>query len=238
MRLRERATTGKGVTVAARDEVLAIENGLRKVGGTVLLDHVSLSISRGERWTLQGPTGSGKTVLLRAMALLDPLTGGQLRFEGGPLAADHIPAFRRRVIYLQQRPVLLEGTVEQNLAEVYCYQSAAGTRFHRQDAIEWLSVFDRDERFLDRSCSDLSGGESQIVALIRAVQLHPDVLLLDEPTTALDRESTEIYEALVNRWWDEASDRRSFVWISHDVAQRERMAKRVALMQHGRLTIL
>ena len=85
-----------------------------------------------------------------------------------------------------------------------------------------LTHLGRDESFLDKPVGELSGGESQLVALLRAVQLDPKVLLLDEPTASLDAEATAAVETLVADWQAESAGARAVVWVSHDTGQAER----------------
>ena len=80
-----------------------------------LLDRVSLAVRPGDRIACRGPSGSGKSLMLRALSLLDPLDYGAVLWRGASVPADRVPEFRSRVIYLHQRPALLPGTVEENL---------------------------------------------------------------------------------------------------------------------------
>ncbi len=82
---------------------------------------------------------------------------------------------------------------------------------------------------------DLSGGEAQLVALLRAIQLDPQVLLLDEPTAALDREATGAVEQLVELWFADERDRRATVWVSHDGRQAARVAGAILRVHDGQL---
>jgi putative ABC transport system ATP-binding protein len=86
--------------------------------------------------------------------------------------------------------------------------------------------------FLDKLASDLSGGEAQIAALVRVLQLAPDVLLLDEPTASLDPASARSIEALVSAWFD-ADAERACIWVSHDLEQARRVATRHLTMNAG-----
>jgi putative ABC transport system ATP-binding protein len=204
-------------------------------GSKWLFRAVSLEIETGERVALVGPTGSGKTLLLRALALLDPLDAGTILWDGRPVAAADVPAFRRQAICLHQRPVLLSGTVEENLRYPFTFRVHRGREFDRDRVLRLLSEVGRDESFLDKLDRDLSGGERQIVALIRAMQLAPAMLLLDEPTAALDPETTRAVETLVPHWFDGQPGRRSLVWVSHDSEQVRRMADRVLAIRAGQL---
>ena len=202
----------------------------------VLLQPTDLALDAGDRVALTGPSGSGKSVLLRALALLDPLDGGQVQWRGRPVTRARIPAFRRHVAYVRQRAALLDGSVEDNLRYPY---SLAVYRDAAFDAARARTLFARAGRgadFLARDASELSGGEAQIVALVRVLQLDPDVLLLDEPTASLDPESVRAIEALVAEWFERSVTARATVWVSHDPAQALRVGKRQLTMRAGVLS--
>ena len=202
-----------------------------------LLRDVSIGIHPGDRWAVLGPSGAGKTVLLRALALLDPLDAGVIHWKGRPIPDQVVPAFRSAVVYLHQRPALLEGSVEANLRAPFTLQAHRRGRFDRSRIVALLNHLSRDASFLDKSHRDLSGGEAQIVALIRALQLDPAILLLDEPTSSLDREIAGAVEALLGRWHVEGVGGRAFVWVTHDRDQARRVAEGTLCMRAGRLKL-
>ena len=208
--------------------------GRRKPGSNDwLLRGVCIAVRPGDRLALTGPSGSGKTVLLRVLALLDPHDEGSIEWEGRSLGGEAIPAYRKQVVYLHQRPALFEGTVEDNLRYPFTLKSHQAKRFDRERVVCILETLKRDETFLEKSSRDLSGGEAQIVALIRCLQLDPAMLLLDEPTASLDRATAEAAEELLHRWQHEASRERSFIWVSHDLEQAKRMSGRRLQMHLG-----
>ena len=203
--------------------------------GSVLLNGVSLSVPAGSTTAVVGAPGSGKTLLLRAMSLLDPVESGEIRFRGRPVEDHEVPRFRRRVILLPQRSVLIEGSVRSNLQLPYAFAPTSEADYDEPRINSWLTSLDRDAALLDRDVRDLSGGESQVVALIRAVQLDPDVLLLDEPTSSLDAETTGAVERLVDEWY-EADSQRALVVVTHLRAQAERIAETSMRMESGSIT--
>jgi putative ABC transport system ATP-binding protein len=202
---------------------------------TWLLRNVSLEIRAGERLVIVGPSGSGKTLLLRCLAYLDPLEEGTLRWKGAAISRHLVPRFRSHVVYLHQRPSLVEGTVAENLKYPFSFAIHKGRQFDEQRVVGWLQSLGRPPEFLRKASRDLSGGEAQITALLRAMQLEPDVLLLDEPTAALDQAATQAVEQCAMQWCREDEQQRTVVWVSHNQEQAARMADRVITMDAGRI---
>lgn len=200
-----------------------------------LLEDVNLEVQAGERLAVVGPSGAGKTLLLRSLALLDPLDSGDVCWHERPIRRDRVPEFRRHVIYLHQRSALMGETVEEALRQPFALRLHHQQAFCRDWIVERLTTLSRDEHFLDKRVRDLSGGESQITALLRAMQLEPEVLLLDEPTAAMDPATAEAAERLIDSWMDQKPDARAFVWVSHDRTQTQRVGQRTVVMEAGRL---
>lgn len=173
--------------------------------------------------------------MLRALALLDPLDAGSIEWQGRAVSAEATPAYRRQVIYLHQRPALLEGTVEDNLRHPFTLRAHRGGRFDRSRMLGLLDGLGHGAALLDRSSRDLSGGEAQIVALLRAVQLDPAVLLLDEPTAALDQVTGRAVEGLLDGWFAAGNGSRALVWVSHDLDQAHRVTIEQLYIRSGRL---
>ena len=200
-----------------------------------LLRDISLTLSGGDRIALTGPAGSGKTLLLRALAQLDPIEAGHVLWRGQSLVPAAIPAYRSQVTYLHQRSTLLAGTVEENLHWPFTLRVFRARQFDRGRVLDFLAVVGRDASFLDKSDRDLSGGERQIVALLRAVQLDPVVLLLDEPTSALDKDTRTAVESLVDDWQRQLPQQRAYMWVTHDAEQATRVGQRIGSMRGGQL---
>ena len=206
----------------------------RTSDGKTLLDNVSISAKAGDQIALTGSSGSGKTVLLRALALLDPIDSGTIQWNGADVDDADVPRFRSRVMYLHQQPASREGTVESVLEEPFQLQVHMEKAFSRQQIVGWLEQLSKPESFLNQSHADLSGGENQIVALLRTMQLNPNVLLLDEPTSALDADTCQKVETLLIDWVQATND-RSFIWVTHDTQQAQRVSNRTLRMVDGQL---
>jgi len=202
-----------------------------------LLREVSLRVRAGDRLAIAGPSGAGKTLLLRALALLDPIDEGQILWRGQPIEPSRVPDFRRQLVYVQQRPTMIEGTVEENLRFPFSFRVQANESYNRDRVLAMFKSAGRDADLLERSGRDLSGGEAQIVAIVRVLQLDPTMLLLDEPTAALDGTAVEAIERLVSEWHEQAGAGRAFIWVTHDAQQAIRVAKRTLSMNAGRLVV-
>lgn len=213
--------------------MLSVERLGRRIGDDWIWRGVDLELYAGENVAIVGPTGAGKSLLLRCLAGLDAADEGRIAIEDKSLAEWPMPAYRARVVYLHQRPALWEGTVEDNLRAVFHLAAHRSRAYDRARAIRQLGTFERDAAFLDKNAADLSGGEAQIVALIRALSVEPAVLLLDEPSASMDAAATEQAEELVARWVAEAAGRAS-VWTSHDSEQVQRVADRRMTLDGGR----
>jgi putative ABC transport system ATP-binding protein len=200
-----------------------------------LFRQVELEVGHGDRLALVGPTGAGKSLILRALALLDPLDQGEVLWQGEPIADHAIPTFRGQVLYLQQRSPVVEGSVEDNLRLPFRLQVRKVATYPAERARHLVTSLGRDPSFLQAHTVNLSGGERQMVALLRALLVDPQVLLLDEPSAALDPETTAVVESLVDTWYREAPTARACLWVSHDQDQARRVADRILEVRDGRL---
>ncbi len=185
---------------------------------------MSFELSAGDCLGLVAPSGAGKTLLMRNLVMLDPIQQGEVRFEGKPPAAWGLPAYRCRVMYVPQRATAFEGTVEDNLRRAFELGIHSQRRFDPAVIHTWLEHLGRSPEFLHLQGARLSGGEAQILALLRALQLHPQVLLLDEPTASLDAATTAQVEALLHNWLQQSN--RACMLTSHDAEQIRRVTHR------------
>ncbi len=203
-----------------------------RINGRTLWENLDLALARGERLAIAGATGSGKTVLLRTLAGLEPLQTGTICFHDQALPTWSMPAYRARVVYIPQRPALAESTVESVLRSPFRMRVRRGQQFPLQAARDQLAALGRDSNFLAQRAERLSGGEAQIVAVLRALLVAPDILLLDEPTASLDAEATAGIEMLIARWLGEQSH-RACIWSSHDRNQLMRISDRTLSLEEA-----
>jgi putative ABC transport system ATP-binding protein len=217
--------------------LLSIQNLGRQLSERWLWRGVSFDLKPGERLGLVAPSGAGKTLLLRSIVLLDPVQKGQIMYQGKDLKDWALPNLRRQMVYLPQRATAFPGTVRENLQRVLTLQVnqdkasrsdfklPKGETSHTEHSVPaWLQQLGRSEDFLNLQAQQLSGGETQILALLRALQLAPQVLLLDEPTASLDADTTDQVEALLEDWLQTGN--RACLITSHDQHQIERFTTR------------
>lgn len=208
-----------------RPLLLRAEGLKRQLADRLLWSQLDLELAAGERLGLVAPSGAGKTLLLRALAMLDPLQDGTISLQGRTPTSWGLPRWRSMVLYLTQRPVAHGGTVEANLRSPWTFQELRGRGGWRRERIKgWLAALGRDPSFLAYDAERLSGGELLLMALLRALQFDPTVLLLDEPTASLDGATTAALEALLIEWL--AVGPRAAVFTSHDSQQIQRFATR------------
>jgi tungstate transport system ATP-binding protein len=201
----------------------------KRYAGRAVVQVDSLEVLPGEVLCLVGPTGAGKSTLLRLLAGLEPPTSGVLRFGDHRLDGQALPlAVQRRTTMLFQRPLLLAGTVQANVEYGLRLRGVGRPSARAQDVLGRLGLTD-----LARQHSHtLSGGQTQLVALARALAVEPDVLLLDEPTAHLDPARVALVEEAVGEF---QRHRQVVVWATHHLFQARRVAHRVVLLLAGRL---
>jgi len=176
------------------EPVLQLADFTVSAGSIVLIEHFDLVLGSGRLVGLTGPSGCGKTTLLRAICgLIDP-SSGSIRIQSTTPDSHDWPVFRRKIVLLQQKPILLDTTVLENLKRPFTYSHANGSTYPHQKALELIERFGLSESHLDQSAHSLSVGEQQRICLIRALLIEPLVLLMDEPTSALDEETALIIE--------------------------------------------
>ena len=200
----------------AKAFVMLKVRGLNRRG----LGPVDLDLVRGECGALTGPSGAGKTLLLRAIADLDP-NDGQVML--GDDARESIPApeWRRRVSYFAAESGWWEDTVSSHFAHT-----------HIDAARRLLPALGLGPEALDWRIDHLSTGERQRLALIRTLVQSPRVLLLDEPTSALDDDNTKAVETVI---LDYCRNGTTSLIVTHDNKQTKRLAARRLHMESGRL---
>ncbi|MDO5037786.1 MAG: ATP-binding cassette domain-containing protein [Tissierellia bacterium] len=198
----------------------------------IILQGISLEIERGDFLGLVGPSGSGKSSLLKLCNDLISPSQGDLFFKGKNYR-DHDPIqLRRQVLYLAQTPYLFGETVRENIEFPY---SIRNKKLDLDRVEEVFSLFKMPLDYLDQEVGDLSGGEKQRIALIRGLLILPEVLLLDEVTSALDPENKDLVRQILCQLNREGT---TLVAITHDQEGARRYAKRILTLDEGKIVSL
>lgn len=192
--------------------LLDVQDVAFSVGDRQLLKPVSLQLYQGDCVLLTGPSGSGKSTFLKILASLITPTSGQLFFRNIDITTLRAEAYRQQVSYCFQTPQLFGQTVYDNLALPWQIRRQKPQRDKLVAALESVNL---SPDMLNKPVEQLSGGEKQRVGLLRNLQFMPEVLLLDEVTSALDEENRLSVLSLINRI--SAEEKVAVVRISHDV---------------------
>ncbi|MDU1572177.1 MAG: iron ABC transporter ATP-binding protein FetA [Pantoea sp.] len=192
--------------------LLDVQNVAFSVGERQLLQPVSVQLHQGDALLLTGPSGSGKSTLLKILASLVTPTTGHIRFKNSDITTLSPESYRQQVSYCFQTPQLFGQTVYENLALPWQIRRQ---KPQRDKMVAGLESVNLSADMLNKSVEQLSGGEKQRIGLLRNLQFMPEVLLLDEVTSALDEENRLAVLSLINRI--SAEEKVAVVRISHDV---------------------
>ncbi len=211
------------------DPILRTEHLGRVVNEKVLVADATFEVRTGEVLAIVGPSGSGKSSLLRLLNRLDEPTSGTVYVEGIDYRQIQPRDLRRKLGLVNQRPYLFPGTVEQNLQ----FGPQQRGEILSRDSIEQLLTRVGLKGYAGRNVANLSGGEAQRVSVARTLANSPLVLLLDEPTSALDETSKREVETTIQRIVGEQG--LTCVLVTHDTAQAARLADRALVLEAGRV---
>ncbi|KAI3436587.1 hypothetical protein D9Q98_006004 [Chlorella vulgaris] len=204
---------------------LSLRRLQRSVGERVIISNLSFSLSSGETLFITGPSGVGKSLLLRTLAYLDPFDSGELKLAGKTPIEWGVPNWRALVTYVHQSRVQHKGTPAELYFTLQQFRSQRGRP--RGDLPALVHQLGLEQAVLNQPWSELSGGQAQRLQLAIAIALRPLVLLLDEPTSALDTESTRRVEAVLKGCG------AALIWVSHDPGQPGRVGGRVLTLPLG-----
>ena len=213
------------------NSLISLEKVNYQIADQHILHDVDWQIPAGADITLTGPSGGGKSTLLRIIAAMISKTSGTLIFDGQPIESYDPSMYRRQVSYCFQQPTLFGETVADNLAFPYQIRKQV---MDTQRVVTALNNVGLSERTLHQPIIELSGGERQRVALIRNILFLPKVLLLDEVTAGLDENNKQIVHSWLRQLNEQ--DHVTTIMITHDateIAAADQLAKVVA----GRLEV-
>lgn len=205
---------------------------LRKVGyqagATKILNNISFMLNAGEFKLITGPSGCGKSTLLKIVASLISPDTGDILFEGEEIATLKPETYRQQVPYCAQTPVLFGDTVYDNL--IFPWQIRNKTPEPKAFLAD-LAQFELPETILQKNITALSGGEKQRISLIRNLQFLPQVLLLDEITSALDERNKENVNDIIHRYVRDKNI--AVLWVTHDKDEINHADNVITLQPHA-----
>ncbi len=213
------------------NELITIRNLLIKRNNRDALRVDSLDIQRGETLAVVGPNGAGKSTLLLALAHLLKPASGEIKYGGKYLREWDDLEYRRKIAFVFQDPLLMDMPVEDNVA--------LGLKFRGVDKAEmrvraetWMKAMGVDS-LAKRRAGQLSGGEAQRVSLARAFVLDPELLLMDEPFSAVDPQTRgQLMKDLAELL---AHEHRTTIFVTHNLKEAAQMGDRVAVVIGGKL---
>ena len=209
-------------------------HNLRKIyDGRPILDLENLSLEKGKVLGLLGPNGAGKTTLLQILGFLLNPSSGDLRFENKSVdfAGASLMALRRRVVLVQQQPILFTSTVSKNVEFPLKIRNISKQRRNR--VVEELLDLVGMGAFRAATAHKLSGGETQRVAMARALACSPEVILLDEPTANVDVENQITIERIIQEI--NRSKGISVIFTTHNMVQASRLADETIFLFEGKV---
>jgi tungstate transport system ATP-binding protein len=200
-------------------------------GERVILRIDSLTVKKGETLSIIGPNGAGKSTLLLALANLIKASKGQILFYGKPIDTWDDLEYRRKLSYVFQDPLLMDMSVEDNAGLGLKMRGLPKDEIKIRSH-EWLKKLGV-EPLSRRRANHLSGGEAQRVALARALVLNPEILLMDEPFSALDsptrRKLTTELASLLRQ------EKRTTFFVTHNLSEAAKLGHRIAVVMDGTL---
>lgn len=209
-------------------EILKIENLNLEIGTVKILKDISFTVQKKEIIALLGPSGSGKSSLLKSINMLNTPSCGQIKYHNNDIQEISPMALRKKIGYVLQKPTLFGNDVMENLK----YPCELNQKVFDINLVEfYLKKVNLKPDILEKKPNELSGGEQQRISLVRTLLLEPEIILLDEVTSALDEDNTLLIEELIK--YENENNELTVIFISHNNEQAKRLAQKVIYMEEG-----
>ena len=216
------------------DTVLSISNLTKKFDDQVILENLSLDVAEGEVVVIVGSSGCGKSTLLRCINALEDIQGGEVRLRGELIGNDrkNLPELRQKIgMVFQNYELFPHLTVLENILLAPVKTQKRSRQDVREEALALLDRVGLKEK-ADSWPRQLSGGQKQRVAIVRALIMHPEILLFDEVTAALDPEMVrEVLDVIVNL----ADQGKTMLIVTHEMSFARAVADRIILLEDRRI---
>ena len=216
------------------EELLKIEHLTKKFEGNMILDEVSLTVHRGEVIVVVGPSGCGKSTMLRCINALEPIQGGTIEIDGQQISqkSKNMTELRQKVgMVFQSYELFPHLTVLNNILLAPTKVQKREKEEVKKEAMELLDRVGLKEK-ADSFPRQLSGGQKQRVAIVRALCMHPEILLFDEVTAALDPEMVrEVLDVMLQL----AQQGKTMIIVTHEMQFARAIADRVIFLEGGKI---
>lgn len=200
--------------------------------GETILKNISLTIEKGDFISVIGPSGSGKSTLLKLCSHLISPTKGNIIFKGKKVTEYNPTELRKNIAYCFQSPYLFGSTVLDNLIFPF---SIRNIKPDEKRIKELFSLFQMTTDFLQKDVKNLSGGEKQRISLLRSIIFLPEILLLDEVTSALDVDNSILVENIISSLNKEGL---TVLWVTHNPLQMRKYANKIITIEMGEIKSL
>lgn len=216
------------------DALLTINNVVKRFGDTTILDGISFSVKKSEVIVIVGPSGCGKSTLLRCINALEPIQEGSITLDGDVIERNSktLPLLRQRIgMVFQSYDLFPHLTVLDNVLLAPCKVQKRDKEEVKQEAMSLLERVGLKEKAKSYP-RELSGGQKQRVAIVRALCMHPEILLFDEVTAALDPEMVrEVLDVML----DLAKQGRTMLIVTHEMQFARAIADRIIFLDNGKI---
>jgi osmoprotectant transport system ATP-binding protein len=200
---------------------------------TIVVDRLNLKIEKGQIIVLIGESGCGKTTSMKMINRLIPMTDGEILFDGKSIMDYGAVELRRKIGYVIQKVGLLPHiTIGENIELVPKLLNWDKNK-RRLRALELLDLVDLDKSYYHRYAHELSGGQQQRIGVARALATNPDVILMDEPFSALDPMTREQLQRELLKLQDELG--KTIVFVTHDMDEALKIGDKIAVMKDGKI---
>lgn len=216
------------------DALLTINNVVKRFDDTTILDSISFSVKKSEVIVIVGPSGCGKSTLLRCINALEPIQDGSITLDGDVIERNSktLPLLRQRIgMVFQSYDLFPHLTVLDNILLAPCKVQKRDKEEVKQEAMSLLERVGLKEKAKSYP-RELSGGQKQRVAIVRALCMHPEILLFDEVTAALDPEMVrEVLDVML----DLAKQGRTMLIVTHEMQFARAIADRIIFLDNGKI---
>lgn len=216
------------------DALLTIDNVVKRFDDATILDGISFSVKKSEVIVIVGPSGCGKSTLLRCINALEPIQEGSITLDGDVIERNSktLPLLRQRIgMVFQSYDLFPHLTVLDNILLAPCNVQKRDKEEVKQEAMSLLERVGLKEKAKSYP-RELSGGQKQRVAIVRALCMHPEILLFDEVTAALDPEMVrEVLDVML----DLAKQGRTMLIVTHEMQFARAIADRIIFLDNGKI---